>query len=100
MTRPADVLPRVVRFDGIDVYAPMCWHCGDDRDTEWVELPSCETMAKEHYVTARGVCIGPMCRDAHEYGPRKLSVDLQEAWHAREPERLAHRLAELQAGAA
>ena len=56
--------------------------------------------AQPDYATARAVCLGDYCRDAHEFGPRKLQIERLEAWRAREPERLARRLAELKAGAA
>lgn len=93
-------LPRVVRFGDDEVYAAFCWYCGSDVYTEWLELPSCETLRAESYPAARAVCLGPVCGDAHEFGPRPLSLNRQEAWRAREPERLAARLDELRREAA
>jgi hypothetical protein len=98
VSRPSNALPRVVRHDGVQVYAARCWYCESDERTEWIELPTnMETLPD--YATARAVCLGNLCADAHEFGPRKLQIDRLEAWRAREPERLAARLAELKAGA-
>lgn len=79
--------PRVISFGGVDVYAPRCPECGDDRSTHWEHLESGPVLTA--YGT-RGHC------NRHV---GTIYVTATEAYRAREPERLAARLAELKAGA-
>lgn len=90
MSRPADALPRVIRHDGVDVYAPWCDCCASDRETRWVRLPT-------EY--AGEALLGHWPQASCLRCERVLEPEIAEAFRAREPERLAQRLAELKAGA-
>lgn len=79
MTRPADVLPRVITQGGERVYAPWCDDCDSDDDTKWIAIDRTYSQAWCRH-----------CDDA-------FSVTSLEAFRAREPSRLEARLAELRA---
>lgn len=86
--------PRVTRFKGAEVYAPFCWWCGSDRHSEWKDLPSLADLQKGYWHVSwahiRGYC---------SYCEKIIDADHEEAFRAREPERLVARLAQLQAEA-
>lgn len=83
---------RVTRFNGVEVYPPFCWSCGTDRHSEWKDLPSLEKLhAPGHcFDFIRGYC---------SYCEKIIDSNHEEAFKAREPERLEARLAELRAAA-
>lgn len=82
--RPAGRLPRVERLHGVDVYAPWCANCANDKDTQWEYLPGVDSYGGG----AEAIC--SRCNGI-------FHPSAQEARRAREPERLAARLAELRA---
>lgn len=85
--RPVGQLPRVEVLHGVEVYAPWCDNCGSDEHTEWDHLPSLAGLDHRVYGGgAEGLCL--RCA-------RIIRPTGQEARRAREPERLAARLAEL-----
>lgn len=77
---------RVVEFEGVKVYAPICKFCKSDDRTRWEELPPLETIRFGGQATCRACCVGT------------FGVDAVDCFRAREPERLEARLAEVKAG--
>ena len=94
MNRPADALTVVLRHNGVDVYAPpRCESCGAESSFQaWTHLPTLAAIQAD----LSSLRVESYC----EHCRKPTTHDRQTAYRAREPERLAARLAELKAGAA
>lgn len=90
-------LPRVVLFEGIEVYAARCDRCWSDAHTTWVRLPALDDLNDASKLIS--VRLGEHIKACCSYCKRGVYPDRTEAVSAREPERLNARLAELRAEA-
>lgn len=88
MSRPAGQLPRVILFGGVEVYAPWCNQCGSDDRTRWARLPPLKALTGGATLYGDYETMCERCK-APDFATHS------EAFAAREPERLAARLAEL-----
>lgn len=87
--RPSGRLPRLIVHVGAEVYAPWCESCRNDDQTRWQQLPALGEVERG-WSTVRAFC--SRCE-------KDCYVSQVDAWRAREPERLAQRLADLRARA-
>jgi hypothetical protein len=87
--------PRVTWFTDVQVYAAHCGTCGTDEHTDWKDLPALAEMDRPNHATSPWYGFGrarAWCRRCESI----IDLAYRDAWMAREPERLAARLAELQ----
>jgi hypothetical protein len=88
--RPAGRAPKLMFFLSAEVYAPWCEHCGSDDRTKWLHLPALGVIERDPLALIQALCL--RCENL-------CPISNVEAWQAREPERMAERLAGLRSGA-